>query len=145
MQAFALQAQVQEALHGLNVESLHLDDLSRMAAREYARHEDFTILHLLTSSHAMRVLMNHADDPRALLHHYAIAFGVAYALAAASNDIPALVYDTLPFSEIEARARASQNDHTFKVVYSCKALQDIDGALFQRAASAAVRDLPAAH
>ena len=65
---------------------------------------------------------------------------MAYALSAADHDVPVLAYETLPFSAIEARARASNNDHTVKLVYSCGALQDIDPELFRRAASAAVRE-----
>jgi hypothetical protein len=94
-----------------------LGGLARLAADLYARSGNFTALHLVTSAHALRVLLPFVDDPALAVGHYWRAFAAGFGASAVlagepveSRDWPALV----------AAAVASDDDHLVKLVDSCR-------------------------
>jgi hypothetical protein len=117
-----------------------LPRLAMLAAERYAARAEFTALHLVTSAHAVRVLLPclDADDRLAALRHYAGAAAAAWATLPREAAAPAH-FDILPWSEIVARAIDSDDDHAIKLVDSCRELEAaLGGAVWLRAASRAV-------
>jgi Questin oxidase-like len=119
-----------------------LPHLAVLAASAYAHSGGFTALHLVTSAHALRVLMPYLDDPVPPLRAYWTAFAHAVAVAGlVQRPLP----DAPPWSELMLRAAASDDDHVVKLVDSCReqslAHADLEAAWgqpWQRAASRAV-------
>lgn len=125
-----------------------LDDLARFAADAYAATRNFTVLHVVTSCQAMRMMAPWQPDPEAARRHYTIAVAaglraarlVPAMLAATRPDLPA----PLPWPKVIAAAMASDDDHLAKLVHACRALDAALGAapggeVFRAAASQAVR------
>jgi hypothetical protein len=128
------------------VARLHVDlqgtlpRLGQLAAERYAAGADFTVLHLVTSAHAMHVLLPwlDEDDRLAALVHYATAFAAAWA-ALPPRDAPLPPALALPWPEIVARAVASDDEHAIKMVDSCRELEAaFGGAAWSIAASRAI-------
>lgn len=119
-----------------------LPRLARLAAQRYADSRNFTVLHLATSAHAMRVLLPWLDDEDTLpaLRHYARAFIAGHAASslgrASAGDRPPTVP---PWSRIVALAVASDDDHVIKLVDSCREQERAyGGAAWRKAAARAV-------
>jgi hypothetical protein len=128
------------------VARLHVDlqgtlpRLAQLAAERYAVGADFTLLHLVTSAHAMHVLLPwlDEDDRLAALVQYATAFAAAWA-ALSPRDAPLPPALALPWPEIVARAVASDDEHAIKMVDSCRELEAaFGGAAWSIAASRAI-------
>ena len=124
------------------VAQLHIDDkllprLARLAARLYARSGNFTVLHLVTSAHAVRVLLPFIDEPLPAMAAYWRALAAGFV---ASGALFGRASQALPWPELVAAALASPNDHLIKLVHSCREEQQAwRGADdWQRAASRAV-------
>lgn len=121
-----------------------LPRLAMLAAERYAARAEFTVLHLVTSAHALRVLLPwlHAEDRLPALRHYAGAAAAAWAtLPRQHAGAPAQV-SVLPWTEIAARAVESDDDHVIKLVDSCRELESSQGgAVWGRAASRAVAEI----
>lgn len=143
-QAIALAAahpRFDAALAPLHVNlSTTLPRLAQIAAERYAADADFTVLHLVTSAHAVAVLLPWIDAPQRLpaLADYARAAAAAWATCAPrAASLPPLAM--LPWTEIVARALASADDHVIKLVDSCRAHERASGgAAWVAAASRAV-------
>jgi hypothetical protein len=118
-----------------------LPRLAMLAAERYATHGGFAALHLMTSAHAMRVLLPwlDADDRRDALRHYAAAAAAAWATllrdAAPASALPSLRWD-----EVVTRAIATDDDgHACKLVDSARELEAaLGGAVWLRAATRAM-------
>lgn len=118
-----------------------LPRLAHLAAERYAAGDDFTVLHLVTSAHAIQVLLPWLDDDaarRAALAHYARAWLAGWATRPARDAAqPSLA--VLPWPEIVARVLESDDDHAIKLVDSCRELEkSVGGAVWSVAASRAV-------
>jgi len=128
------------AAAALRVDPQHtLPRLAALAAERYAANGDFTVLHLVTSAHAMRVLLPWLDDDDArlqALRHYSVAFfaGVA-ASPAARHDKAAMAPAALRWPALLAAAIASNDDHVIKLVDSCREHEKAYGAGPWRAAA----------
>ncbi len=121
-----------------------LPRLAMLAAERYAARAEFTVLHLVTSAHAMSVLLPwlHAEDRLTALRHYAGAAAAAWATLPRDNKGAPLQVSVLPWTEIAARAIASDDDHVIKLVDSCRELEHSQGgAVWSRAASRAVAEI----
>lgn len=99
--------------------STTLRDLAALAGRCYLGSRDFTVLHLVTSCHGLRLLLPHLDDPERALRHYALAFGAALIASGVAPNVAAPTVEQLAWSELTARACRSDNDHVIKLVYTC--------------------------
>ena len=120
-----------------------LAQLAALAARLYAASGNFTVLHLVTSAHAMRVLLPwlDADDANAALGPYWLAYAAGHAASglnsAGAARTPAA--PLRPWPEIVARAIASDDDHLIKLVDSCREQERAyGGTAWRKAASRAV-------
>ena len=123
-----------------------LPRLAMLAAERYAAHAEFTVLHLVTSAHAVLVLLPHldADDRRPALRHHAAATAAAWATLPPVHGRPQQQVSALPWSEITARASACDDDHAIKLVDSCRELESaLGGAVWARAASRALAEAAA--
>lgn len=126
-----------------------LQRLATLAAQLYAQSGNFTVLHLITSAHALRVLLACIDvDERApLVRHYWMAYAAGY-VAAGMKPAASLDDDDLPgWGEIIEAAIASDDEHVIKLVDSCREQQeaygDGQGDVWRAAAARAVlQDAP---
>lgn len=125
----------------LHVDGSTLARLAHLAAERHAARGDFTTLHLVTSAHAMSVLLPWLDDEAArgaALAHYAGAWFAAWATLRRGKAAPASKV-VLPWDEIVARAIESDDEHCIKLVDSCRELEAaFGGALWHVVASRAV-------
>jgi Questin oxidase-like len=114
------------AAAALGVDERHtLPRLAAWAASTYAETADFTVLHLVTSAHAVRVLLPWLDEGSRLpaLRHYA----TAYLAGCASTRLRPLTPLTPPtplkamaWPAIIRRALAHDDEHVIKLVDSCR-------------------------
>jgi Questin oxidase-like len=141
MQAAARRRGFAAAADRLRIDDRTLARIARLAARLYARSGNFTLLHLVTSAHALRVLLPFVPDPRMAVAAYwraAVAGVVASRLDLAAIDrAPA----PRPWSELAAAAIASDDDHLIKLVDACREEQQAYGGApdWQRAATRVVQ------
>lgn len=123
MQAAALQPVFAAQTQHLRIGTGSLGLLARQATRLYARGGDFTVLHLVTSCHALRLLLPYLDEPLPALRSYwaAYAAGAAglpdTAWLAAPQPLPSVMPD---WPQIAAQAIASDDEHVIKLVYSAR-------------------------
>ena len=111
-------------------DTLHVDArrtlprLAQLAAERYSSGGDFIVLHLVTSAHAMHVLLPSLDeiDRLGALAHYARACVAAWA-GLPQRDAPLSAAPVLPWDEIDARAIESDDEHRIKMVDSCRELE----------------------
>ena len=120
-----------------------LAQLAALAARLYAASGNFTALHLVTSAHAMRVLLPWVDedDAAAALGHYWLAYAAGYAASDLNSAGRAHAPAGPPrsWAEMVARAVASDDDHLIKLVDSCREQERAyGGTVWREAASRAV-------
>ena len=127
------------ALAPLRLDEQTLPRLARHAARLYASSGNFTVLHLVTSAWALRVLMPFVDEPAPALAAYWRAYGAGVASVAARLTVtraPA----PLPWPQMVQAALASDDEHLVKLVHACQQEQQAHGGAddWQRAATRAV-------
>lgn len=142
MRAVARQPAFERHAQALVIDDGTLARLADFAAARYAASRNFTVLHLVTSAHAMRVLLpwlRQATLRAAALRAYVRAFAAGAVASGIALDAPPLPAPPLDWSAIAARARASNDDHVIKLVHSCREEAAVygDGARRQAAALAA--------
>lgn len=126
-----------EATAQLRIDGHTLQRLACGAAELYAASGNFTLLHLVTSAHAVRVLLPVLDDPLPAVQAYWRAFAAAWA---ASNARPGAAAPLQPWARIVAAAIAADDDHSAKLVDSCREQQRAYGGdVWRRAASRVVQ------
>jgi hypothetical protein len=91
--------------------------LARAAAFAYAQTGSFTALHLVTGTHAMRVVARFVDEPLTAWAWYWQAFAHAVVAARLKPLPPAALR---PWPALVARTRASADEHLIKLVESCR-------------------------
>lgn len=97
-----------------------LAGLAATAVDRYGASRNFTVLHLVTGSRAMRVLLPWLDDPATAIGHFADAFAAAYLSCGIDPAATALPSTGLGWDEVVARAIASDDDHVIKLVHACR-------------------------
>ena len=105
----------------LRIDEQHtLPQLAAWAASTYAETADFTVLHLVTSAHAVRVLLPWLEDEARLpaLRHYATAF-MAGCASVRPRPKP-LQLRVMAWPAIVRRALAQHDEHVIKLVDSCR-------------------------
>jgi hypothetical protein len=96
--------------------------MARAAIRLYWQTADFTVLHMVTGSHAARILLAHLPKDLADRFYPALwaAMAAAYvSVGAPPEQIAARAGALLEWPELMARAIASYDDHVIKMVYTC--------------------------
>nr|WP_256435598.1 questin oxidase family protein [Aliikangiella sp. G2MR2-5] len=103
-------------------QSLNLETIAAIAIRLYLRDKDFTLLHGVTGTHALRVLMPYIQKQDLALKYFWIAYWAAYQTTKTwevSSENKITKMDENEISLIKKQAVKSDNDHTIKLVYSC--------------------------
>ena len=136
MQAAAAEPHFQATVSELEVGPHTLARLATLAAQAYAASGNFTALHLVTSAHALRLLLPYLDDEVSVMQAYWRAYAAAVcASGMRSGAAPA----PRPWPELVAAALASDDEHLIKLVYSCQEEQRAYGGAgpWQQAATRA--------
>jgi hypothetical protein len=123
----------------LVIDGATLPALADLAAQRYVATRNFTVLHLVTSCHALRLLLPWLPQRDAALRAYARAYAAGVVASGIALDTPALTMPPLAWPAIAERALASNDDHVIKLVHTCRAEAAVygDGAR-QHAAALAV-------
>jgi Questin oxidase-like len=136
IRAFVRTKAFREGADRLPVHEGTLAGLEAAALSAYLRSADFTALHLITSSHAMRLLLPWFDERIVALRHYARAFSAGFAASGAKLDMPLIAVDVLSWSEALAAGIASDDEHVIKLAYACHEQWKVTGDdAYLRAAS----------
>lgn len=97
-----------------------LGDIAAAALKIYASTKSFTALHLVTSAHALRLVLPWADDQALAVQRYWHAFVAAYVTIGKPEPRDIAPESNVPaWSEIKARVATSRDDHAIKLVYTC--------------------------
>lgn len=121
------------AVAQLQVDAHTLERLARGSAELYAASGNFTVLHLLTSAHALRVLLPLLDEPLPAVRAYWHAFAAAWVASGARDRGRAPLK---PWARIVAFALGSDDEHVIKLVDSCREQhRAYGGDLWRHAAS----------
>jgi hypothetical protein len=139
---------VNRAIASLAIDRDTPQRLARAAAFAYAHSGNFTALHLVTGTHAMRVLARFLDDEETRQAAWR-SFWQAYAHGVVAARLGAAAPATLrPWPEIVAAAIEADDEHVIKLVDSARQEEQVyvaDGTgtedLWRRAASRAVAPL----
>ncbi len=93
---------------------------ARLLVELYASSDDhFTLLHGVTSCHALRILLPHLPEPERALRYYGQAVIAAY-VSAGQPRLAVPEVGSLPSWEaIQQAALTSMDDHVIKLAYSC--------------------------
>lgn len=130
----ARDGRVNRIIAALRIDAATPERLARGAAHAYAESGNFTALHLVTGTHAMRIVGRFADDAEAAWRWFwqAYAHGVVAARLRAAA-APLVLRD---WPRLVAAALASDDEHLIKLVDSCREEARIYGGDdWQRAAS----------
>lgn len=120
----------------LPIDAGTLAALADFAAQRYVATRNFTVLHLVTGAHAIRLLLPFTDDHDAALRAYAAAFVAACIASGITLDTPARPAAPGEWQALAERAVASNDDHVIKLVYSCRAEAAVYGDGVRRHAAA---------
>ena len=139
MKAAAAAPHFQDTVARLRVSDRTLPQLAALAAKAHAATGNFTAVHLVTSAHAMRLLLPFLDEPVAALQAYWQAFAAAVCAAGLqATKVP----QPQPWPLLVAAALQSDDDHLIKLVDSCREEHKAYGGapIWQQAATRAVTD-----
>jgi hypothetical protein len=129
-----------DVVHALDVGEGTLDSIARAMLSVFASTRDFTALHAVTSTHALRVLLPWFPDRDLALRYHAQALVAAYVRMNAPRIDARFDAEAPSWETIDTRAIASEDDHDAKFVYSCSQEQAARGdALYRRAAALRLR------
>jgi hypothetical protein len=119
MQNCAASESFQATAARLNAHDGTLRELANLAIGHYLRSRNFTVLHLVTGSHAMRILLPYFDAPMAAVHHFAIAFAAGVAASGIDADAPLLPSNPQHWQALKVAACNADDQHVIKLVYAC--------------------------
>ena len=139
MTEFAQTAAFHDGADRLAIRDGTLRELATQALATYLRTKNFTVLHLITSAHALRLLMPWLDEPLVAVRHYARAYAAGVTASGVKADASMIDVNVLPWPEALRAGAASDDEHVIKLVYACheewKMTREAD---YQRAASLVV-------
>ncbi len=139
MRAFARTPAFRDGVDRLAVHDGTLRELAAQAMAIYLRTGNFTVLHLITSAHALRLLLPWHDEPLIAVRNYARAYAAGVAASGIKVDAPIIPVNVLPWPEVLLAGAASDDEHVIKLVYACHEEWQVTGdGNYQRAASLAV-------
>ena len=120
MLAYSKNEAFQRTAPRLQIHDDTLRELATIALEHYLRSRNFTVLHLVTSAHAMRILSPYFDEPNAAIHHYAIAFAAGVAASGIDGNARALPATSRAWDELIAAACNADDEHEIKLVYASR-------------------------
>jgi len=147
MKAWSAAPQFPALALALRTDDGTLANIARFAATVYAQTGNFTVMHMVTATHALLILKPWHDDVQAATRWFGVALLAALRAArlspaqldaglAAMNDVEAITaLPVLPWQQIATAAIASDDDHAAKIVYSSRALFDAFGDIVFHAAA----------
>ena len=139
MVEFAQTRAFQDGADRLTVHTGTLRELAAHALQIYLRTRNFTVLHLITSAHALRLLMPWIDAPLIALRHYARAYAAGVAASRVKGELAIIPVTVLPWPRALKLASAANDEHVIKLVYACHEEWKVSGdAGYQRAANLAL-------
>ncbi len=139
MRAFVRTPAFRDGVDRLAVHEGTLRALAAQALAIYLRSKNFTVLHLITSAHALRLLMPWLEQPLVAVRHYARAYAAGVAASGVKVDAPMMTVNVLTWPELLRVAIASDDEHVIKLVCACHEEWKVTGdAGYQRAASLVV-------
>jgi hypothetical protein len=96
-----------------------LPEIAEIALVAYLATRDFTALHFVTATHALRLILPFTSAEVAVSHFW-IAFMAAYvSIGCPDPRPPAAAADVPPWSELLGKVIQSMNDHAIKLAYTC--------------------------
>lgn len=97
-----------------------LREIAALALNIYVSTKNFTALHLVTSAHALRLVLPWTDDPTLAVQRYWHAFVAAY-VTIGKPEPRAIEADpeAADWDEIKERVASSRDDHAIKFAYTC--------------------------
>lgn len=99
-----------------------LHEIAATVRQAFAKYHHFTLLHALTSTQALRLVLPHLPERTQPITDFAHALGAAYVTAVymSAHDLTRpLPKDAPAVSALRAGGAAAGNEHTIKVTYSC--------------------------
>lgn len=118
MQDAARGGAVNRAIGALAIDPNTPERLARAAAFAYAHSGNFTALHLVTGTHAMRLLARFVDEPATAWRWFWQAY--AHGVVAARLRPAAPCGAAMPWPELARAAMASDDEHGIKLVDACR-------------------------
>lgn len=118
-----------------------LDDLALAAAGAFGASGNFTALHLMTGTHAFRVLASAVDNAEQAMPAFWSAYATAAIVAGATPSLEASVLDPLRreptrWDDLLTRAAAQDDDHVIKSTFTAWRLdEEIGDPVFGAAAA----------
>lgn len=100
--------------------TLRFEDIVAFALRAYRAREDFTLLHLVTASHAFRLILPYVQERDIALRHFWHAALMGY-LSTASVGHASVEHDAASaggWAKCLQRAAVSLDDHVIKLTYT---------------------------
>ena len=119
MQSVATNKNFSEEVAKLRVETVTLAALAEYALELYLQTRDFVVLHLVTSCHAMRLILPFCDNPIEAMHHYWKSFAagvIASGVELEQERLPIAASGT--WQDAIEVARRSDDDHLIKIVFT---------------------------
>ena len=139
MRAFVRTPAFRDGADRLAVHDGTLRELATLALAIYLRTKNFTVLHLITSAHALRLLLPWLDESLIAVRHYARAYAAGVAASGVKVDAPTIAVNVLSWPEALRAGAASDDEHVIKLVYACHEEWKVTGDTdYQRAASLVV-------
>lgn len=111
-------------IDSIQPKQIELADIAILAIKLYLTSGDFILLHGVTASHALRIVLPFVKDKNAALRYFWISLLAALLI----SDSEEIKLDRLPNSDYNEKNRIeavfkkvlrSNDDHTIKIVYSC--------------------------
>lgn len=134
----AAEPALRRAVAALAIDERTLPQLARLSAFAYAGSANFTVLHLVTSAHALRLLLPFVNEPLMAVRWYWQAWATAVVAAAIRRKPEPWLF---PWERIVEAALDSDDDHVIKLVYSCREQAKVYGGVaWQWAASRVLVD-----
>ncbi len=122
LKAVAAARDFREGLRMPPMGPVFIDAMARAAIGLYWQTADFTVLHMVTGTHAARLLLAHLPKDLAARFYPELwtAMAAAYVSVAAPPEQPAAQPGApMEWNALMARAIASSDDHVIKMVYTC--------------------------
>lgn len=111
----------------VKVDDESLAKIRRSVINLYAKTRNFTVLHLVTSTHAMRTIVNYCTDIEKTIQNFWISLQVAYlSTNCVQLNIDEKIEVDFSWDQILKLAITKRNDHTIKFVYTCYSEYKLD-------------------